>query len=447
MKYLRMILQFLLPIFAVGQNAIDVVNDAELIRHINNVQDSWVAHESPRFRNHNIENVKHMCGFIENDDDRVDYFEDFDLHADIEVIPDSFDARDHWSECGSISTIRDQSNCGSCWAFASTESFNDRLCIASNGEFQTLLSPQDTLSCCGFLYGSMGCNGGQPSGAWKFFKNVGVVSGGEYGDTTTCMPYTYAPVKQDLVNMAIEKKCFTDVLELVKDAQKLIVDYSSNNYADLLKEVIATAGDIVNAIKDCSSGNLQSDCLTDLQNILENLNDIVNTNDPDTILDDITDIYTNITSLATDCIHSFKMTKDYSVQGSDKCVKSCSNTDYDISYKQDKHKSLSSYSLSSVTNIQKDLMTNGPLSMAFTVYADFPTYKSGVYHHVTGQQLGGHAVKLIGWGTSDKGEDYWIINNSWGNSWGENGSFRIRRGVDECNVESMSVDAGLVSYQ
>jgi cathepsin B len=39
---------------------------------------------------------------------------------------------------------------------------------------------------------------------------------------------------------------------------------------------------------------------------------------------------------------------------------------------------------------------------------DFAHYKSGVYKHVTGDEMGGHAVKLIGWGTSDAGEDYWV---------------------------------------
>lgn len=39
---------------------------------------------------------------------------------------------------------------------------------------------------------------------------------------------------------------------------------------------------------------------------------------------------------------------------------------------------------------------------------DFAHYKSGVYKHVTGDALGGHAVKLIGWGTSEDGEDYWV---------------------------------------
>lgn len=43
-----------------------------------------------------------------------------------------------------------------------------------------------------------------------------------------------------------------------------------------------------------------------------------------------------------------------------------------------------------------------------TVLQDFAHYKSGVYKHITGDVMGGHAVKLIGWGTSDDGEDYWV---------------------------------------
>ena len=31
-----------------------------------------------------------------------------------------------------------------------------------------------------------------------------------------------------------------------------------------------------------------------------------------------------------------------------------------------------------------------------------------MYKHITGYNIGGHAVKLIGWGTTDDGEDYWV---------------------------------------
>jgi C1A family cysteine protease len=46
----------------------------------------------------------------------------------------------------------------------------------------------------------------------------------------------------------------------------------------------------------------------------------------------------------------------------------------------------------------------------------------GVYYHVAGQMDGGHAVKMIGWGT-EKGTPYWLLANSWNNDWGDNGWF------------------------
>jgi len=60
----------------------------------------------------------------------------------------------------------------------------------------------------------------------------------------------------------------------------------------------------------------------------------------------------------------------------------------------------------------QELMTNGPLSCAFSVYADFEAYKGGIYQHKTGQFLGGHAVKMMGWG-EENGVKYWLIANSW----------------------------------
>lgn len=69
-------------------------------------------------------------------------------------------------------------------------------------------------------------------------------------------------------------------------------------------------------------------------------------------------------------------------------------------------------------------MTYGPVEIAITVYNDFVTYKSGVYKHVTGSELGGHAIRMLGWGT-ENGVDYWIVANSWNNGWGDNGFIKI----------------------
>lgn len=78
-------------------------------------------------------------------------------------IPANFDAREAFPECASIiGRVRDQSDCGSCWAFASTEAFNDRRCIAGMGgdggeasaDQLLVLSAEDTTACCyGFSCG------------------------------------------------------------------------------------------------------------------------------------------------------------------------------------------------------------------------------------------------------------------------------------------------------
>ena len=53
-----------------------------------------------------------------------------------------------------------------------------------------------------------------------------------------------------------------------------------------------------------------------------------------------------------------------------------------------------------------------------------------------------HAVLAVGYGADKKtGEKFWIVKNSWGEDWGEDGYFLIRRGTDECSIESMAVSA------
>lgn len=80
--------------------------------------------------------------------------------------------------------------------------------------------------------------------------------------------------------------------------------------------------------------------------------------------------------------------------------------------------------LSSDQDIQAAIMTVGAVEVGFFVMEDFMNYKSGIYTYQSGMQLGGHAVKVVGWG--HEGEKfYWTVQNSWGPSWGEGGYFRI----------------------
>jgi len=59
------------------------------------------------------------------------------------ALPESFDSEEHWKECAKvIGDIRDQSNCGCCWAFAGAEAASDRMCIATGGKMVVPLSAQ-----------------------------------------------------------------------------------------------------------------------------------------------------------------------------------------------------------------------------------------------------------------------------------------------------------------
>ncbi|XP_007564164.1 PREDICTED: dipeptidyl peptidase 1 [Poecilia mexicana] len=102
----------------------------------------------------------------------------------------------------------------------------------------------------------------------------------------------------------------------------------------------------------------------------------------------------------------------------------------------------------SETAMMLELVKNGPMAVALEVYPDFMNYKGGIYHHtgladsINPFELTNHAVLLVGYGRCHKtGEKYWIVKNSWGAQWGEDGYFRIRRGSDECAIESIAVAA------
>jgi cathepsin B len=261
-----------------------------------------------------------------------------------DTIPESYDIREAHKECAPIvGHVRDQSNCGSCWAFGSTEAFNDRHCLAT-GDAKTLLSPEDTAACCTGVQCSfsMGCNGGQPAGAWNWFTKKGVSTGGDYEDVgtgTTCKPYTL---------------------------------HSCAHHSDPAPGTPAC--------------------------------------------------------------------EDLPTYKTPECTNTCSESAYGTDYKDDKMKASSSYAVKGVTNMQKELMEKGTLSVALSVYEDFESYTGGVYQHVEGKYLGGHAVKMIGWGV-DNGVPYWLCVNSWNYGWGEEGLFRILRGSNECGIEG-SVVAG-----
>jgi cathepsin L len=82
--------------------------------------------------------------------------------------------------------------------------------------------------------------------------------------------------------------------------------------------------------------------------------------------------------------------------------------------------------------------TAGPVSIAIDVTEDkFMLYKDGIFVDDTCKNTENdlnHGVLIVGYGTNttDDGTsmDYWIVKNSWGNSWGEDGYIRMARNMN-----------------
>ncbi len=105
-------------------------------------------------------------------------------------------------------------------------------------------------------------------------------------------------------------------------------------------------------------------------------------------------------------------------------------------------------------NMYKDLMKYGPLVISLAPNYFFSSYKTGIFDAdtKTWKQLNiqqpewqkvDHSVVLVGYGVHD-GVEYWLIQNSWGENWGEKGYMKLRKGKNLINIESLG-EAAIVS--
>jgi KDEL-tailed cysteine endopeptidase len=83
-----------------------------------------------------------------------------------------------------------------------------------------------------------------------------------------------------------------------------------------------------------------------------------------------------------------------------------------------------------------------PISIALEVNEDFFLYSSGVYTGKCGRNIN-HAALLIGYGMDkESGLEYYILKNSWGPTWGENGYMKIAKGINQLTNKPYNDGAG-----
>jgi len=156
----------------------------------------------------------------------------------------------------------------------------------------------------------------------------------------------------------------------------------------------------------------------------------------------------------------FKFSQDFELVPEDchpynakigKCSDSCDVNKLDFPYTVENFSYLGGgYGRTDENMMMEELYKNGPFVVSIEPDADFVYYKSGIYSGIKNEtwvtqgisppdwRKVDHSVLLVGWGEDEETkEKYWLIQNSWGINWGEEGFFKIKRGTDELHVESM----------
>lgn len=107
------------------------------------------------------------------------------------------------------------------------------------------------------------------------------------------------------------------------------------------------------------------------------------------------------------------------------------NCTFDASKIKAKVVACNNFDLKDENKLKEVLYKTGPLSIVLDAQM-LSSYSGGVIDYCP-QHEENHAVLLVGYGT-EKEQDFWILKNSWGENWGEQGFFRLLRGINACGI-------------
>jgi len=95
------------------------------------------------------------------------------------------------------------------------------------------------------------------------------------------------------------------------------------------------------------------------------------------------------------------------------------------------------YTLPAETAMMNEIYQRGPIACGVAVPAALLNWTgNGVFVDTTGENEIDHDISVVGWGTTAAGQDYWIIRNSWGAFWADEGFFSLVRGINNIMIES-----------
>lgn len=81
-----------------------------------------------------------------------------------------------------------------------------------------------------------------------------------------------------------------------------------------------------------------------------------------------------------------------------------------------------------VKDMQREIYENGPIVVSLEFWEDMISYGGGIYENQVGMLIGGHSMRVVGWGHDNWGHLYWICQNQWTSLWGLDGYINVKAG-------------------